>query len=136
MRTRGRYQGAGRSGTISGMNEQEQWQVDGGGAVAYQRYLVPLVTARWAVVLADRAALRPGERILDVACGTGAVARLAARRVGPSGQVTAVDINPQMLAVGRSLPPVDGAPIEWRDGSADALPLPDGCFDAVLCQLG
>jgi ubiquinone/menaquinone biosynthesis C-methylase UbiE len=123
-------------GTIWGMNEQEQWQVDGGGAVAYQRYLVPLVTARWAVVLADRAALRPGERVLDVACGTGAVARIAAQRVGPGGRVTALDINPEMLAVGRSLPPVAGAPIEWRDGSALHLPLSDGAFDVVVCQLG
>jgi SAM-dependent methyltransferase len=118
------------------MGEQEQWQVDGGGSVAYQRYLVPLVTSRWAVVLADRAALHPGERILDVACGTGAVARIAAQRVGPGGHVTALDINPQMLAVGRSLPPVAGAPVEWREGSALDLPLPDSAFDAVLCQLG
>src|SRR5215475_2620421 len=118
------------------MDEQERWQVDGGGSVAYQRYLVPLVTARWAVVLADHAAPRPGERILDVACGTGAVTRVAAERVGPGGRVTALDINPDMLAVGRSLPPVAGAPIEWCEGSALALPLADGAFDAVLCQLG
>jgi len=118
------------------MDEQEHWQVDGGGSVAYQRYLVPLVTARWAVVLVDRAALRAGERVLDVACGTGVVARIAAQRVGPGGYVTAVDINPEMLAVGRSLTPVAGAEIEWRDGSALDLPLPDGAFDVVLCQLG
>ena len=118
------------------MDEQERWQVDGGGSAAYQRYLVPLVTARWAVVLADRAALRSGERILDVACGTGVVARIAAQRVGPGGHVTALDINPDMLTVGRALPPVVGAPIEWREGSALDLPLPDGAFDAVVCQLG
>lgn len=118
------------------MDGQEEWQVDGGGAVAYQRYLVPLVTARWAVVLADRAVLRAGERVLDVACGTGAMARVAAQRVGLGGRVTAVDINPEMVAVGRGLAPVAGAPIDWRVGSALNLPLPDRAVDVVVCQLG
>lgn len=120
----------------SGVDNQERWQVDGGGSVAYQRYLVPAVTAKWAIVLADRTGLRPGERVLDVACGTGAVARVAAERIGEMGHVSALDINPDMLTVGRSLPPVIGAPIDWYEGSALALPFAAGAFDAVLCQLG
>jgi ubiquinone/menaquinone biosynthesis C-methylase UbiE len=76
--------------------------------------------------------LAPSERVLDVACGTGVVARLAAERVGASGSVDAIDINDGMLAVARSLP---GA-VRWHHGSALALPFADAGFDVVLCQLG
>jgi len=61
---------------------------------------------------------------------------LAAPRVGREGAVVAVDISPAMLAVGRSLPAPEGATIDWREGSAMALPLPDASFDLALCQLG
>jgi ubiquinone/menaquinone biosynthesis C-methylase UbiE len=118
------------------MDDQERWQVDVDAAGAYQRFLVPAVTGPWAEVLVERVSLRPGERVLDVACGTGAVARLAAARVGAQGHVTALDINPRMLEVGESLPPVAGAAIDWREGSALALPLPDATVDVVTCQLG
>jgi ubiquinone/menaquinone biosynthesis C-methylase UbiE len=74
--------------------------------------------------------------VLDVACGTGVVARLAAERAGPAGRVAALDVNPGMLAVGRALPPVDGAPVEWHEASALALPFEDGSFSVGLCQLG
>jgi len=118
------------------MDDQERWQVDDDAAAAYQRFLVPTVTGPWAAVLVERAALLPGERVLDVACGTGAVARLAAERVGTTGHVTALDINARMLEVGQSLPPVAGAAIDWREASALAMPLPDAAFDFVTCQLG
>jgi ubiquinone/menaquinone biosynthesis C-methylase UbiE len=116
--------------------DQEQWQLDGSAPELYQRYLVPAVTAVWAADLVDRAALREGERVLDIACGTGVVARIAAERVGAAGQVAALDLNPGMLAVARSLPPVNGAAIDWHEGSALALPFADAAFDAVFCQLG
>jgi ubiquinone/menaquinone biosynthesis C-methylase UbiE len=89
-----------------------------------------------AAVLLEKAAPRPGERVLDLACGTGTLARMAAPGVGPGGRVTAVDLNPNMLAVARSHPAPEGAPIEWREGNATALDLPDGSFDLVLCQQG
>ena len=78
----------------------------------------------------------PGERLLDVACGTGAVPRSAAQIVGPTGQVIGLDLSPEALAVARSLNgPEGGATIEWREGAADALPFADGSFDVAACQL-
>jgi ubiquinone/menaquinone biosynthesis C-methylase UbiE len=74
--------------------------------------------------------------VLDVACGTGVVARLAAETVGETGRVAAVDINREMLAVARSLPSPGFGAIEWCEGSADALLFDDREFDVVLCQLG
>jgi ubiquinone/menaquinone biosynthesis C-methylase UbiE len=116
--------------------EQEQWQLDGSAPELYQRYLVPAVTALWAADLVDRAALEPGERVLDVACGTGVVARLAAQRVDQTGRVVALDLNPGMLEVARALPAAGGTTIDWYEGSALALPFPDAIFDVALCQLG
>lgn len=101
----------------------------------YQRYFVPVIGGPFAADLVDDAAPSPGERVLDVACGTGAVTRLAAERVGPTGSLAALDVNPAMLAVARSIPSSGGA-IQWYETSAEAMPLPDGAFDVVLCQLG
>ena len=101
----------------------------------YQRYFVPAIGGPFAADLIEDAALSPGERVLDVACGTGVVTRLAAERVGPNGTVAALDVNPAMLAAARSIPS-SGAAIQWYETSAEAMPLPDGAFDVVLCQLG
>jgi ubiquinone/menaquinone biosynthesis C-methylase UbiE len=121
----------------SEQEQQEQWQLDGEAPVLYQRYLVPAITAIWAADLVDRTNIQRGARVLDVASGTGVVARAAAARLGDGGSVTGLDINPGMLAVARSLPADSGAAsIEWREGSVLALPFPDGAFDVVLCQLG
>jgi ubiquinone/menaquinone biosynthesis C-methylase UbiE len=81
------------------------------------------------------AALQRGERVLDVACGTGVVTRLAAERVGAKGMVAGLDVNPGMLAVARAETPPHLA-VEWHEASAEAMPLPDGAFDVVLCQMG
>ena len=114
----------------------ERWQLDGDAAELYQRHLVPAVTAVWAADLVARAGLRPGERVLDVACGTGVVARAAAGRVGRTGHVAGIDINSAMLAVARSLSAGPGASVGWFEASALGLPFPAGSYDVVLCQLG
>jgi ubiquinone/menaquinone biosynthesis C-methylase UbiE len=116
------------------MAQQTQWQVAGNAAAIYEEYLVPAIFEPWARDLLDQAAPRLGERVLDVACGTGIVARLAADRVGTSGKVLGVDINPGMIAVARRIAGAAGA--EWKEGNATALPLPDGSFDLVICQQG
>jgi len=106
-------------------------------AEMYQQFFGPALFQPWASVLVDKAAPRPGERVLDLACGTGIVTRQVAPAVGPGGRVVGVDLNPDMLAVARRLPVPEGGPtIEWREGNAVALDLPDGAFDLVLCQQG
>jgi ubiquinone/menaquinone biosynthesis C-methylase UbiE len=113
---------------------EEQWQLDGSSAELFQRYLVPAITSKWAEDLVNRAEPRAGEAVLDIACGTGVVARLAAKRMG-SGHVTGLDLNAGMLGVARTLPS-EGAPIDWIEGSALDLPFPSGNFQLVLCQQG
>jgi SAM-dependent methyltransferase len=87
------------------MPPPEQWQLSGNAAELYERYVVPYILGPWAPGLVERVALQPGERVLDVACGTGVVARHAAQQVGSAGHVTGLDLNPGMLAVARALPP-------------------------------
>jgi ubiquinone/menaquinone biosynthesis C-methylase UbiE len=107
----------------------------GTGPENYERYFVPAVGAPLAANLVETAALGPGERVLDLACGTGIVARLAAGRVGSAGTVVGLDINPGMLAVARAAAP-PGTAIDWHQAPAHATALPDAAFDAVMCQLG
>jgi ubiquinone/menaquinone biosynthesis C-methylase UbiE len=101
----------------------------------YERYFVPAIGGPLAKDLIEIAALRPGERVLDVACGTGVVARLASQAVGAAGTVAGLDINPGMLAVARSTTP-PGMVIDWQEASAEAIPFPDASVDVVLCQMG
>src|SRR6266545_1405550 len=85
------------------MSNQGQWQVAGNAAETYERALVPAVFAAWASLVIALADPKPGERVLDIACGTGVVARLAAERVGHTGNVVGLDLNPGMLAVAASV---------------------------------
>ena len=118
------------------MAEQHFGKAYSGNPTAnYERFFVPAIGAHLATDLLRLAALRPGERVLDVACGTGVVARLASQQVGDTGAVAGLDVNAGMLAVARSATR-PGMPIEWHEASAEAMPLPDASFDVVLCQMG
>jgi SAM-dependent methyltransferase len=112
------------------------WQLDEAGATAYEQTLVPAMLRPWAEDLVAAVGPRPGQRVLDVACGTGIVARTAARDVGSTGKVTGVDLNPAMLAVARRVSVGTSPGIRYEQGAADALPLPDGSADVVFCQQG
>ena len=101
-------------------------------AEIYEEMFVPALFGQWGPVIADLAVIWPGDRVLDVACGTGVLACAAAARTGPAGRVTGLDANPDMLAVARRK---SGA-INWKDGRAEALPFADATFDAVVSQFG
>lgn len=104
------------------------------GPPTYEAELVPRIFAPWAERLVETAGLMTGERVLDIACGTGIVARTAAGRVGPGGTVVGADINPAMLDLARQLVPDGG--IEFLEADAESLPLPDASFDVAFCQQG
>ncbi|MEX6504605.1 methyltransferase domain-containing protein [Pseudomonas zhanjiangensis] len=113
------------------MNDpQVQAQIE--AARAYQAVFVPALFEPWAPWVVAAANLQAGERVLDVACGTGILARAAAACVGPDGSVVGLDANPGMLAVAAELAPE----IEWRQGLAEALPYAEESFDAVVSQFG
>jgi ubiquinone/menaquinone biosynthesis C-methylase UbiE len=112
------------------MTEPEAWQVSSDAAEVYESWFVPAIFGAWAGPVADAAGIGRGDRVLDVGCGTGVLAREALRRVGQEGQVVGVDLNEAMLAVAARTEPT----IEWRRGDAAALPFGDASFDVVVSQ--
>jgi ubiquinone/menaquinone biosynthesis C-methylase UbiE len=119
------------------MTEQVSYrQYSGTAAENYERYFVPVIAAPVAHDLLSAAALQPGERVLDVACGTGVITRFAAERVGSSGKVVGIDVAPDMIEVARAAAAPSEPAIDWREGDAASLPFPDGSFDVVLSQMG
>lgn len=101
-------------------------------AEVFDRLFLPALAAPWAIRVAEAAHVAPGQRVLDVACGTGAVAAEALRRVGPKGKVIGLDLSSDMLAVARRKMP----DLEFFEGRAESLPFEDETFDAVACQFG
>jgi SAM-dependent methyltransferase len=91
------------------------------------------ITGRLATELCDEVALRPGERVLDVACGTGHVALEAARTFC---EVTGVDYVPDLVEVARRRAEAEHLSVDFRVGDAEALPFPDQHFDTVLSAIG
>ena len=112
------------------MTDHEAWQVSGDAAEVYERCFVPALFGQWASQLVDAAQVTAGDRVLDVGCGTGVLARVTADRVATDSQVTGLDLNDGMLAVARRLRPE----IDWRQGDATHLPFADASFDVVLSQ--
>jgi ubiquinone/menaquinone biosynthesis C-methylase UbiE len=102
-------------------------------AEAYEGALVQPLFRPWVDELLDRAELKAGDRVLDIACGTGIVARVARERLGHAARVLGVDASEPMLAVAKREAP----DIDWRAGNAMALPVDVAeQFDVVTCQQG
>ena len=101
-------------------------------ARGYEALFVPALFGEWSGPLIEAAGIGPGDAVLDVACGTGVVARAVAEVVGSRGSVVGADPAPGMLAVAREQAP----DIDWRLCGAESLLAEDGRFDAVLCQFG
>lgn len=114
------------------MTTSTEWQLAREAAERYEKILVPTILGPAARALVDWSAIKDGETILDIGTGTGAAARFAAERVGATGRVIGIDINPGMIQVAKSLPPINGAVIEWHEKSAYELPFNDQTVDAIL----
>jgi len=114
------------------MSATETFRISIERAEAYEAQFVPALFEEWAGRLVAAAGVSPGHRVLDIACGTGIVARTAAGVVGDGENVVGLDLNEAMLTVARRVRPDLG----WRQGDAARLPFPDRSFDVVLCQSG
>jgi ubiquinone/menaquinone biosynthesis C-methylase UbiE len=114
------------------MSKSERGQVTRSAAEVYEEFFVPALFQEWASRVAKAANISSGQRILDVACGTGVLTREIANRVGASGSVVGLDLNEGMLVVAKRKAPE----IEWRQGNVEALPFDSNSFDAVVCQFG
>jgi SAM-dependent methyltransferase len=108
----------------------ETFQITLEQAEAYESRFVPALFGEWAPRLCDAAAISEGDRVLDVACGTGVVTRAAARRVGDSGRVVGLDLNPAMLEVAARVAPT----LTWQQGDVADLPFQNAEFDVVVCS--
>lgn len=120
------------------MGDGRDWGAtfSGTSMAAYESALVGPMFVPWGEHLLDRVGVREGESVLDVACGPGTVARLAAARVGPSGSVVGCDVSEEMLSIARAKGDVDGAGIEYRQCPAETLSVDDDAFDVAVCQQG
>jgi ubiquinone/menaquinone biosynthesis C-methylase UbiE len=105
-------------------------------AETYERFFVKSIYRFWTPLLLERAAPKPGEKVLDVACGTGVVARSMVPMVGETGRVVGLDINPSMLEVACKQFSDNCEAIDWREGQAEQLPFSDREFHLVTCQQG
>lgn len=114
------------------MSTTTDGQVISSAAEIYDEFFVPALFQSWPPRVADVASLQPGERVLDVACGTGILTCEAAKRVGSTGTVTGLDINDGMLAVAQRKNNL----ITWHKGDAEDLPFGNSTFDVALCQFG
>jgi SAM-dependent methyltransferase len=102
----------------------------------YEEFLVPALFIPFGNDLLDRADLEPGSKVLDLACGTGILARMVYERLDGNARITGLDINPSMLEVAEDMARRSGAMINWVEGDAQALPFPDASFDLALVQQG
>ena len=114
------------------MGESETGQVSAEAARIYDELFLPTLFGEWPPRVIEAARIQRGQRVLDVACGTGVLARAVAERVGQAGSTVGVDLNEGMLDVAREKAPE----IEWHQAPAEALPLDDDSFDGVVSQFG
>lgn len=114
------------------MTKKEAYQLELEGARFYEENFVPSLFENWGKKTVEKLCLSDGDQLLDIACGTGIVARIA--KAGKIGElrITGIDINEAMLEVAKAIEPE----IDWIKGSAQSLPFDDQSFEKISCQFG
>jgi len=115
---------------------QTNQSIDTTCAEAYEKFMVPGMFAHWTEQVVRLAAPQRGEHVLDVACGTGIGARVAARSVGSAGKVVGLDLDPGVIEVARKVTRDTATPLEWHCASALKMPFKNAEFDLCLCLQG
>jgi ubiquinone/menaquinone biosynthesis C-methylase UbiE len=123
-------------GCLEDVMAETRYQLAGNAPQLYERETVQTLGRPLAELMFAHVSLCADDRVLDAACGTGIVTRVAVERYSDLGHVIGVDLNAGMLEVARVHTPATCVPIEWRQGDVCALPFPDGRFDVILCQQG
>ena len=112
------------------------YQLDIDTARRYEQTQIPTAMRPIAEMMFKHVSLRDGDRVLDVACGTGIVTRVITEQFEHVGSIVGVDLNPNMLEVARENAPTTHIPLEWHEGNVCELPFPDGSFDVVVSSHG
>ena len=118
------------------MADTERFQLEGNAPQLYEQYVVPMSARPIVELMFEHVSLPEGARILDAACGTGIVTRVAVERFSNIASIVGIDLNAGMLEVARANTPTTDIPIAWREGDVCALPFPDDSFNIVLCSTG
>lgn len=119
-----------QTASMSELDAASAGQVNASAAEVYEQFFVPALFGQWPERILESARLSDGEDVLDVGCGTGILARAAARQLDDSGSVTGIDLNDDMLRVARQ----SNEAVTWQLGPAENLPFPDDSFDRVVSQ--
>ena len=113
-----------------------RWQMNTDGPETYEQYIVLTWMADWTPDLITAGSIGPETRVLDVACGTGIVARMASEIHGKNGRFTGIDINEGMLRHAKRYAAEKGVNCGFYQGNAARMPFSSGVFDTVVCQQG
>jgi ubiquinone/menaquinone biosynthesis C-methylase UbiE len=114
------------------MGDSETGQVSDEAARIYEEFYLPALFEEWAPLVVEAAQTQKGDRVIDVACGTGALAIAVSEHVGPKGAIAGIDVNDGMLNIARS----KSSSVEWLNAPAEALPFNDDQFNCVVSQFG
>jgi SAM-dependent methyltransferase len=114
------------------MGYNETGQVSEDAAKIYEEFYLPALFEEWSPLVVEAAQIQKGHRVIDVACGTGALTITVSNKVGSDGSVVGIDINEGMLNIARAKAPQ----IDWRNSPAESLPFEDTSFNCAVSQFG
>jgi len=118
------------------MDAAKTYHLSTKAAEGYEQQKVPSLFGPMAKATLDVVSLPDGAQIIDVACGTGIISKVASERLAGQGRIVGTDLNPAMIEVARRTMPATHHRIEWFTCDVTELPFEDGEFNVAFCQQG